>query len=133
MDDAEEYQRHNPCKDGGRCAATISAVRNCPDTAIRIRDRFSNFRQFHPWITDFIHLSVRALPAIVHNDRNDGLSAYRRSLPPFHGNDAHFDKSGEIPAKATTAAAMRKALTTSRILLFDQTVTTTYDSGCHHR
>jgi hypothetical protein len=38
-----------------------------------------------------------------------------------------------VPATATTPAATRRAFTTSRILLFEQMVTTTHDSGCHHR
>ncbi len=38
-----------------------------------------------------------------------------------------------VLATATTPAATRRAFTTSRILLFEQMVTTTHDSGCHHR
>lgn len=39
----------------------------------------------------------------------------------------------QSPQRRPRLPTMRRALTTSRILLFEQTVTTTHDSGCHHR
>jgi len=61
------------------------AVRNCPDTVTGFSARSSDFRQFCSLGMGFTLLPQSGfcpgLSATVRNDRNDGLSIYRRSRP----------------------------------------------------
>jgi hypothetical protein len=63
----------------------MPSVRNCPDTATGFNARSSDFRQFCSLGMGFTLLPQSGfcpgLSATVRNDRNVGLSTYRRSHP----------------------------------------------------
>ena len=77
---------------------------------------------------------IHVHPAVVRErDRLPDRAAVTATAPGSSGICAQKTITPAIPARATTTVTARGMLTTPRILLFERTVTTTHDSGCHHR